>query len=55
MKGILCEGQEVFIMFGGVMKQSGNMNSAKDNIIEGIPDDVSRCRCSKVLECLMEF
>ena len=33
--GILCEGQEVFIMFGGVMKQSGNMNPARDTTIDG--------------------
>ena len=33
--GILCEGQEVFRRFEWVMKQSGNMNPARDTTIEG--------------------
>ena len=33
--GILCEGQEGFRRVEWVMKQSGNMNPARDTTIEG--------------------
>ena len=34
-RGILCEGQEVSRRAEWVMKQSGNMNPARDTTIEG--------------------
>ena len=35
MGGILCEGQEVSRRAEWVMKQSGNMNPARDTTMEG--------------------